>query len=42
MGVNHYENFPVASLLLLPRFRHPVAKIHSCARDWTPRIGRVP
>jgi squalene synthase HpnC len=33
MGVNHYENFPVASLLLPPRFRHPVALIYRFARE---------
>jgi squalene synthase HpnC len=32
MGVNHYENFPVASLLLPPQFRHPVAQIYRFAR----------
>lgn len=32
MGVGHYENFPVASLLLPPRFRHPVAQIYRFAR----------
>ena len=33
MGVNHYENFPVASLLLPPEFRHPVAQIYRFARE---------
>ena len=33
MGVNHYENFPVASLLLPPRFRRPVALIYRFARE---------
>ena len=33
MGINHYENFPVASLLLPPRFRHPVAWIYRFARE---------
>jgi squalene synthase HpnC len=33
MGVNHYENFPVASLLLPSRFRHPVAQIYRFARE---------
>jgi len=33
MGVNHYENFPVASLLLPPRLRHPVALIYRFARE---------
>ena len=33
MGVDHYENFPVASLLLPPRFRHPVALIYRFARE---------
>ena len=32
-GVNHYENFPVASLLLPPRLRHPVAQIYRFARE---------
>ncbi len=29
----HYENFPVASLLLPLRFRHPVALIYRFARE---------
>lgn len=33
MSVNHYENFPVASLLLPRRFRHPVAQIYRFARE---------
>jgi squalene synthase HpnC len=33
MGVNHYENFPVASLLLPPQFRDPVARIYRFARE---------
>lgn len=33
MGINHYENFPVASLLLPPRFRRPVALIYRFARE---------
>lgn len=33
MGINHYENFPVASLLLPARFRHPVALIYRFARE---------
>ncbi len=33
MGVNHYENFPVASLLLPRQFRHPVAQIYRFARE---------
>jgi phytoene synthase len=33
MGVSHYENFPVASRLLPPRFRHPVAQIYRFARE---------
>jgi squalene synthase HpnC len=33
MGVQHYENFPVGSLLLPPRFRHPVALIYRFARE---------
>src|SRR6185295_9551776 len=32
MAVDHYENFPVASLLLPPRFRHPVALVYRFAR----------
>jgi squalene synthase HpnC len=33
MAVDHYENFPVASLLLPRRFRHPVAQIYRFARE---------
>jgi squalene synthase HpnC len=33
MGINHYENFPVASLLLPARFRHPIALIYRFARE---------
>jgi len=33
MAVNHYENFPVASLLLPRHFRHPVAQIYRFARE---------
>jgi squalene synthase HpnC len=33
MGVAHYENFPVASLLLPFEFRHPVAQIYRFARE---------
>jgi len=33
MGVNHYENFPVASLLLPRNLRHPVAQIYRFARE---------
>jgi squalene synthase HpnC len=33
MAVDHYENFPVASLLLPPQFRHPVALIYRFARE---------
>ena len=33
MGINHYENFPVASLLLPSRFHHPVALIYRFARE---------
>lgn len=33
MGIGHYENFPVASLLLPPRFRAPVALIYRFARE---------
>jgi squalene synthase HpnC len=33
MGVAHYENFPVASLLLPPEFRGPVALIYRFARE---------
>ncbi len=32
MGVGHYENFPVASLLLPARLRHPIAVIYRFAR----------
>ena len=33
MGVGHYENFPVASLLLPLRFRRPIALIYRFARE---------
>lgn len=33
MPVNHYENFPVASLLLPARLRHPVSVIYRFARS---------
>jgi squalene synthase HpnC len=33
VAVDHYENFPVASLLLPPRFRRPVALIYRFARE---------
>lgn len=33
MAVGHYENFPVASLLLPRRFRHPVSLIYRFARE---------
>lgn len=33
MGTGHYENFPVASLLLPPRFRPPIALIYRFARE---------
>ena len=33
MAVNHYENFPVASLLLPFQFRRPVALIYRFARE---------
>ncbi len=33
MAINHYENFPVGSLLLPSQFRHPVALIYRFARD---------
>ena len=33
MAVDHYENFPVASLLLPPRFRQQVALIYRFARE---------
>jgi len=33
MGTNHYENFPVASLLLPPQYRHPIALIYRFARE---------
>jgi phytoene synthase len=32
MGVGHYENFPVASVLLPAPFRHPIAVIYRFAR----------
>jgi phytoene/squalene synthetase len=32
MSVGHYENFPVASLLLPPRLREPVGVIYRFAR----------
>ncbi len=32
MSVGHYENFPVASILLPPKLREPVAAIYSFAR----------
>ena len=33
MGVDHYENFPVASVLLPARLRHPVATVYWFARQ---------
>jgi phytoene synthase len=33
MAVDHYENFPVASLLLPARFRDPVALVYRFARE---------
>jgi squalene/phytoene synthase len=33
MGIDPYENFPAASLLLPPHFRHPVARICRLARE---------
>ena len=33
MAVDHYENFPVASLLLPPKWRAPVALIYRFARE---------
>lgn len=33
VGVDHYENFPVASILLPPRLRRPVALIYRFARE---------
>ena len=33
MAVNHYENFPVASVLLPPRLRRPVELIYRFARE---------
>jgi squalene synthase HpnC len=33
MGIGHYENFPVASLLLPSRFRPPIALIYRFARE---------
>ena len=32
MGVGHYENFPVASVLLPARLRPPIASIYRLAR----------
>ena len=32
MPVDHYENFPVASLLLPPRLRRPIEVIYRFAR----------
>jgi phytoene synthase len=32
VSVAHYENFPVASLLLPARLRAPIEVIYSCAR----------
>lgn len=32
VGVNHYENFPVASLLCPPRWRQPIAALYAFAR----------
>lgn len=33
MSVNHYENFPVASVLLPRRLRHPVSLVYRFARE---------
>jgi phytoene/squalene synthetase len=33
VAVDHYENFPVASVLLPPRLRRPVALIYRFARE---------
>ena len=33
MGVAHYENFPVASILLPRRLRRPVLAIYAFARE---------
>ena len=33
MSVDHYENFPVASLLLPARLREPVTAIYAFARS---------
>ncbi len=33
MAVDHYENFPVASILMPPRLRRPVALIYRFARE---------
>ncbi|HKA38742.1 MAG TPA: squalene/phytoene synthase family protein, partial [Burkholderiales bacterium] len=33
MGIGHYENFPVASLLLPSRLRPPIALIYRFARE---------
>jgi len=32
VGVNHYENFPVASVLCPPRWRQPISAIYAFAR----------
>jgi phytoene/squalene synthetase len=49
MAVEHYENFPVASILLPPRLREPVAAIYGFARsaddfadEGEPSAGRAP
>ncbi|MEQ1774704.1 MAG: squalene synthase HpnC [Burkholderiales bacterium] len=33
MAVDHYENFPVASILMPPRFRRPIGLIYRFARE---------
>ena len=33
MGISHYENFPVGSLLLPRKFRRPIALIYRFARE---------
>ena len=45
MGVDHYENFPVASVLLPARLRHPVATVYWFARhadDFADEEDRTP
>jgi phytoene/squalene synthetase len=45
MAVEHYENFPVASILLPPPLREPVAAIYAFARsadDFADEGDRLP